>query len=468
MARAIQTESDKDTIVAPATPAGVGAIAIVRLTGPESMNACSRVFSHDPSRMEPGRLVLGTLKHPGSGESLDQCLAVAWRAPSSFTGEDMMEFHIHGSPAIVQAALDACLSAGARHATPGEFTRRAYLNGKVDLAQAEAVSDLTQSQTEDARRAALSQLSGGLSQLLMKIRGDLIQVTAELEASVDYPDEEIPDVSRERLGGLVDRSQRRIQELVASYERGRRLHQGARIVFAGPPNAGKSSLFNAILRRERAIVTPHPGTTRDSLEAVVELRGIPVTLIDTAGLRLEAEEIEAIGIERTRQEIESADLVLFVVDCSEPTAEAEREYEAIRPLAHLLVFNKADAEPDETRRRELIQRFSGKGQAAHLFASVKERHGIGLVEEKAIDILGLRQSEGGSPAVITSARHEAALKKAADSLQVASEGLATGLSPEFIVVDLSGTLSEMDAILGRQELDEEILDAVFSTFCLGK
>jgi tRNA modification GTPase len=233
------------------------------------------------------------------------------------------------------------------------------------------------------------------------------------------------------------------------------------------PNAGKSSLFNAILRKERAIVTPHAGTTRDSLEAVVDLNGIPLTLIDTAGLRSGAGEIEAIGIERSRREMESADIVLFIVDSTAP-AESTPEYKAIQDLPHLLVFNKADLVAGDEIREGLASSFAEGAKHRPLFASATRRDGIEAIENAILTRLGARRSEGGSSALITSGRHAAALGKAVGSLKAATEGMTASLSPDLVVIDLQAALSEIDSILGRTDLDEDILDAVFATFCLGK
>lgn len=463
MARNIHIDSERDLIAAPATPPGRGAIAIVRLSGPGALDAARRILSADPMEKGPGFLRLATLRRPGEPAPIDQVLAAAWAGPHSYTGEDMVELHLHGSPAVVQACLDACTAAGARPAAPGEFTRRAFLNGKVDLAQAEAVSALTSSQTDDARRAALGQLRGGLSRRLLAIRAGLVQVTAELEASVDYPEEDIEPATRERLGTAVDDALRELEALRESHRRGRRLQEGARVVLAGPPNAGKSSLFNGLLRRERAIVTPHAGTTRDTLEAVIDLRGIPLTIVDTAGLRDGAGEIETMGIERSREEIQAADLALFLVDASDAGGEALREYAAIADLPHLLVYNKADLLPGGADRASLRERLPG-GR----FLSMTTREGLAELEDATARLLLGGDTGDGSEVTLTSARHEQSVSAAINSLHAVTEGLAGDLSPEFVVVDLAEALSQLDTITGLRELDEDILDAIFTTFCLGK
>lgn len=468
MARNTHIESESDLIVAPATAPGRGAIAIVRMTGKGSHEAAAVLSGRDDGSFEPGRMVLVDLQYPNNGGSLDQALVVAWKGPRSYTGEDMVEFHLHGSPAVVDAIIEACRMVGARAAGPGEFTRRAFLNGKLDLAQAEAVQDLAISQTDEARRAALTQLQGGLSRLILSIRQDLVHLVALLEAAVDYPEEELPPTEKgEYLSRLHD-ARTQLSELEETYKRGRRLGEGARLVLAGPPNAGKSSLFNAFLRRERAIVSPHPGTTRDTLEATIDLKGIPVTLVDTAGLRDNPEEIEALGIQRTREAIEEADLALFLVDAGASPTEALQEYSQLHHLPHLLVYNKIDKLESGGTLRVLETKFGEISGQRGLHLSTKTRQGLAELEEWILDELTGGVSEGGSPVMLTSARHAEAIRHALESLEGAGAGLADGLSPEFVVLDLQETLSHLDAITGLRELDEDILDVVFSTFCLGK
>lgn len=467
MARNTKAAAAADLIAAPATASGAAAIAIVRLTGSGAARAAQQIFDGPLEAAEPGRLVLGFLREAPAGPRADQCLAARWAAPRSFTGEEMVEFHLHGSPAIVEAALRACLAAGARLAEPGEFTRRAYLNGKLDLAQAEAVAALTAARTSAAARASLAQLQGGLSARLARVRHDLVQVTAELEAAVDYPEEDIPSLDRSRLEANTRGALEEVQALLASYDRGRRLSAGATVALAGAPNAGKSSLFNALLRRERAIVTPHAGTTRDTIEATVDLRGIPLTLIDTAGLRANPEEIEALGIARSREVMEAADVILFLADPTAPLEEPRAEYHRLAALPHFLVINKTDLLAGE-KAEQLAGQFRGKGRAGVLLISTTQRQGLEDLEDALVRHLGAEASEGGAECTVTNARHGAALREAARSLETALEGIAGPLSPEFIVVDLANALSELDSITGKGDLDEDILDAVFSTFCLGK
>lgn len=470
MARNVTLSSARDLIVAIATAPGVGAIAIIRMSGAGAHAAASRIFRHGGGTADPpppAMMVLGTLLNPDTNLVVDRCLAVRWEAPHSYSGEDMVELQVHGSPAVCEAALQACIAAGARLAEPGEFTRRAFMNGKIDLAQAEAVSDLTRAQTEDARRVAITQLRGGLSEQLNAIRAKLVDVTAEIEARLDFPEEDLPPENRKALLASLDNAISGLQSLVASHKRGRRLQDGARVVLAGPPNAGKSSLFNALVGRERAIVSPHPGTTRDSIEATVEMGGMPVTLVDTAGLRSNPEEIEGLGIKKTHEEIEGADLILFIVDYRDRNA-AFKEYRAIKDRDHMVIFNKAEHLVGVLIGG--ITEIDSQSTPRHgvRFISARDRKGLDSLETAIVRELSGGAADDAGGVVITNERQAGALRRSAEAAENARALLAEEKPMELAVVDLSVALSEIDAITGKTQLDEDILDAVFSKFCLGK
>ncbi len=444
-----------DTIVAPATTPGAAAVAVVRLSGAGALAVAGRVFvPRGPGFLPDRRLVLGTLRD-AAGDDLDEALAVAMRGPRSFTGEDVVEFQMHGGPAIVDAALAACVVAGARPAQPGEFTRRAFLNRRLDLAQAEAVADLVAARSEKARRLALRQLRGGLSERIGQLRASLVDAAAEIEAHLDFPDEDIPDENRAEIGRTIRDALRSMEVLLATHKQGRIAREGARVVLAGPPNAGKSSLFNALVGRERAIVTPHPGTTRDSIECTLEIGGLAVTLVDTAGMRESPDEVERIGIERTRAEIRDADLVLYLDD-SPPAPGLET------PALHLVP--KADLLP-ESRREAIRAGGEGGGRAEPLPVSSETREGLDRLEAAIVAALG--GPGDADEAMLASARHAECLRAARSALERAAEAFAASASGDLVMVDIRESLDQLGEITGGHT-GEDILDRIFGKFCLGK
>ena len=459
-----------DTIVARATPAGVGAVAVVRCSGPVAIEAMKRCFEPVSKASTAAaraasvshRMRLGHWRDPRSSEAIDTVLAVRMDAPHSFTGEDVVEVHCHGGPAVVEAVIDSFVACGARLAGPGEFTRRAFLNGRMDLAQAEAVADVVQARAARARRMAQRQLDGELSERVAAFRSRLIDVIAELEAYLDFPEEDLPETDQARLLGEIEALRDQIRRFAAQGKRGRLFRDGARVVIAGPPNVGKSSLFNALVGRERALVSPHPGTTRDTIESTIELDGLAITLVDTAGLRAEgAEEIEQLGIERATGEIRGADAVLWLRDASgESPPAAPPALEGKDETLWLRVGTKADkiapARRQASRETEcLVSSITGEGVAVleqALARRLLEALGAGAQEE---DVL------------VSSRRHVEALEAAADSLDRALGALRSGASSEFAIVDLRAALDSLGAILG-QDAGDAVLDAIFSRFCIGK
>lgn len=444
-----------DTIVAPAAAVG-GGVAIVRLSGPDALSIVRRLFAPKTGvALQPRQLTYGTLAD-AAGQPLDDCMVVVMPRPHSFTGEDVAEIHCHGGHSVVSAVIEACTSTGSRLAEPGEFSRRAFLNGRMDLSQAEALSDLIAAQTELSRRVALQQLRGGLSGKVRGVRDSLIDAAAEIEAHLDFPEEDIPALAQDLIRHVMQTAREDIAQLLAGYQRGRIARDGARVVLAGLPNAGKSSLFNAIVGRERAIVSPHPGTTRDTIEATIDVRGVPVTLIDTAGLRDAADEIEQIGIARTAEEMRGADLVLMVFDVSGETDNtfiAPHLLEANVPV--LFAFNKTDA----TQHRWHDDERDGYP------VSATTREGIdALLDAIAEKLIG---RENGAAATITRARHAECLRDSDASLARAAAAFAAGESGDLVMVDLRDAIIHLGEILGER-LDEQILDRIFSTFCLGK
>ncbi|OPZ20052.1 MAG: tRNA modification GTPase MnmE [candidate division BRC1 bacterium ADurb.BinA364] len=469
-----QLPRERDTIAAPATPAGRSALAVLRLSGPDALTILRNVFA--PVRAErpwtPWRMRSGWIVGE-CGEPLDRALAVWMAAPTTHTGEDTAEISCHGSPIIVEKALRACVRQGARLADPGEFTRRAFLNGKISLAEAEAVCDMITAETETALETARRQLAGELSVRISAIREGALDALAEIEAHLDFAEEDIAPCDFNRLADSLDGCSEEVDALLAHSERGRRLRDGARIVAVGRVNVGKSSIFNSLIGMERAISTPHPGTTRDSIEARIDLRGFPVDLVDTAGIRPAADEIEAMGIERAKREIERADLLLWVIDGSvAPNREDYQVFRLVMDLQGLLIVNKSDLPESEQTGAFLhsIRQEAGEGSAWRLSpvrVSAKTRQGIGELEERIAQALG---GAGGGPetsALVSNARHAAALESARRRLGDAGQSLRRAGEAELAAVDLRGAIQEFDGILGI-DVGDEVLDRIFSRFCIGK
>lgn len=447
-----------EPIAAIATPPGTGAICVLRVSGEGSLALVEsrwrgkRKLSEVPARVLTRGTIIDT-----SGAPIDDVLAVRFEAPASFTGEETVEIHGHGGILVARMLLETLLDAGARPAGPGEFTQRAFLHGKLDLAQAEAVMDIISAQTALALRAAQGQLAGGISEATRALRENLIGLLAHIEAYIDFPDEDIdPDTGAAMLA-RVDATLADCTRLLDTAERGRFLRQGLRLVIAGEPNAGKSSLLNRLLGFDRAIVSPEAGTTRDTVEETLDLGGVPVRLIDTAGLRDASHGIEELGIERTRTALREADFLLEVIDATRPP-EKTRRVEVPGSLAHHRVaLNKAD-QPVHPGWRDLpgaisVSCTTGQGIDA-LVAALKEEVHLGA-------------GETGAALVAINARHQHCLRLAASALTVARARLAESAPPELTAEELRAALHAIGDITGPADA-EEILGAIFGRFCIGK
>lgn len=455
----------EDTIAAVATPVGEGGVGIVRLSGPEAERIVKEIFVRSGGRNGAFRshtLHHGTIRDPKDGAVLDEVLLALMRKPRSYTGEDVAEIHCHGGPFLVRRMLELVLARGARPAEAGEFTKRAFLNGRLDLAQAEAVLDLTRARSEKGMRLAVGQVRGELSRWVGELREGLIDILVQVEAAIDFPEEEIELLPRQELAGKVEALRGKIARLISSYEWGRLFREGARVCIAGKPNVGKSSLLNALLGAERVIVTPVPGTTRDVIEEGINLGGLAVVLWDTAGIREARDEVEKIGIGLSWRYLDEADAALVVLDGSSPLgAEDLAILDATREKKGLIVVNKIDL----PREIDLDQVKRGAGGRDQIFVSAKEGSGLEGLRPALRELLLGSQSE--PPMVVTNLRHKMALVKAEEALKRALEPLADRLPPEMAAVELQEANDALAEIVGKITTDN-ILEHIFSKFCIGK
>lgn len=451
------------TIVAPSTPAGEGAIAILRLSGPLALPIGSSLTGKELSDLPPRTLTRCAVLDAAGGR-IDTGMVASFPAPSSFTGEDLVEIHLHGSPVLVELLARAAVSLGAVPAQPGEFSRRAFLNGKLDLTQAEGLADLIAARTAAAARAALRQLSGGIGAVVSPLRERMLSLLATLEAAIDFPEEEdIPPAEASKVTDSIKDMENAVRELLASYPQGRLLREGATVAIAGVANVGKSSLLNRLLGEDRAIVTEVPGTTRDYLSGEISLSGIPVRLVDTAGLREAEDPVEREGVRRSRRIVAESDLVLFLLDGSRPARAADEEaYREVGERPHLVVCNKRDLPS-----REFGERFAGSGQRGRISLSAKTGEGIReLLDRMAEEILP-RGSDILGEAMLTRLRQVEAVARAREGLLRALEAAKAGLPEEFIAADLQEAARALAELTGAIT-PEEVLDRIFSSFCIGK
>ena len=441
---------EADTIAAVASPPGQGAVSLIRVSGKEALDVVTSAFrSRKP--LTPRTAVLGKIV-AANGDVIDEVLATAFAEPASYTGEDTVEIACHGGILVTRSVLARIVEAGARPADAGEFSRRAFQNGKMDLTQAEAVMDLISAQTERGLRAAHEQLSGRLGQEILELREALLGSLAHLEAYIDFPEEDIDPETGSALAGGIANTRKRVADLLATADQGRILREGVRTVLCGAPNAGKSSLLNRLLGHDRAIVSSTAGTTRDTIEETVNLRGYPLRLTDTAGVRDETDDaVEAQGIQRTRDAITGADLVLEIVDSSQPVSERIAESSSA-----ILVKNKSDLGVHSswtTHKGVEVSCTSGEGFEQ-------------LAEEIEQSLTGDSIGWGGGAAAINT-RHQACLKRAATSLDATLVALEAGTPPEFVALDLREALTAIGEVIGTVDT-EELLGQIFGTFCIGK
>lgn len=450
-----------DTIIAPATPSGEGGLAVIRISGPEARTALSRFFrpSGQNKELESHRLYHGYLKNT-DGKDIDEVMAVYMQPPRSYTCEEVVEIHCHGGQQIVRSILDLYLTHGLRLAHPGEFTYRAFMNGRLDLTQAEAVSRLIHSRSDAARAIALSQVEGRLGQAIHKFTSKLRHILVLVEAWIDFPEEDLPEQECLDISSQVADINKEISLLLDSFQTGKVFLEGVSILLIGRPNSGKSSLLNALLGEERAIVTDIPGTTRDTLEEGLTIGGLPVRLIDTAGFRHSDDLVEMEGVRRANEKIGSADLVLLLVDGSQPLHEEDMlAYRACLDKTALLVVTKSDL-----GHAVLDTQFC---EFERVDISAKTGNGIDTLRDTISRTFELDGVEPGESVTITEKRHNDALMRCAECLSRLTLSLESHLSLEFLALDIRGALDALGMISGETTTDE-ILGDIFSSFCIGK
>jgi tRNA modification GTPase len=451
-----------DTIAAIATPIGEGGLAVIRISGREALKVADSVFRSGGKAIVTATSAASHSLHYGhvhhDGKIVDEVMLAVMRAPRTFTREDTVEISCHGGLLPAKLVLDATLHAGARLAGPGEFTKRAFLNGRIDLAQAEAVADIIASRTETALAAANEQLAGKLSQRINQLRDALMRVLAHIEAHIDFPDEDITPETRGQLEGRLTAASDFIESLLRTADEGQILRRGIRAAIIGRPNAGKSSLLNQLLGHERAIVSPVPGTTRDTIEETANIRGIPVVFIDTAGLRQSVDEIEVEGVRRSRVSLERADLVLHVLDNSEPlTDDDARAMQETAGRKRILVRNKVDLpgrlELQTAEQDVAISCVTGDG-LEQLKDAIKERVWSGDIRGEMLEVM-------------INSRHQQALKRTGEAVCAAVAALAADQPLEIVAMELRIGVNAVGEVVGKTTT-EDLLDSIFSQFCIGK
>jgi tRNA modification GTPase len=460
-------ESLDDTIAAIATPIGTGGVGIVKISGPEAWAVGRHLFHFSGSQktIQSHRLYHGHIIEPGTQSTVDEVLITFMHGPATYTREDVVEINCHSGLAVLDRILELVIRAGARLAEPGEFTRRAFLNGRIDLTQAEAVLDVVRSKTKRSLHLASEHLKGGLQSIITELRSHLLDTLAMVEATIDFPEEDTEIVAEQDLAARMRHHVKEpISKLLENYEDGRILREGLSVIIAGKPNVGKSSLLNNLLRSNRALVTPVPGTTRDVIEESLSLRGIPLRLVDTAGLRQPDDLVEKLGMEFTRERLSQADLVLFVLDRnSSLTSEDLRIYEDINSKPRVVVLNKIDLDPHPDFAT-ISERFP-----AETFVEISALYGDGMEQLKDAvfhTILG-RRLDTETSVVAPNLRHKLCLERTLNAVNRALQLLDSQSSAELIALEVQEALAHLGEIIGLTTT-EDLLDQIFSQFCLGK
>ena len=460
------TVTEFDTIAAISTPPGEGAISIVRMSGEEAVSIAQKVFSgKDLTQAKSHTINYGHIVDPKTHEEIDEVMVSLMLAPKTFTREDVVEINCHGGIVATNRILQLLLVNGARLAEPGEFTKRAFLHGRIDLTQAESVMDLIRAKTDRSMKIALNQLDGNLSHLIDSLRKDILDVLAQVEVNIDYPEyDDVEEMTTKLLKEKAIEIKQRIEQLLKTASQGKIIREGLATALVGRPNVGKSSLLNHLLHEDKAIVTDVAGTTRDVIEEYVNVSGVPLKLIDTAGIRETDDKVEKIGVERSKKAIEQSDLVLLVLNAAESLTKEDLELIRLtNDKKRIIILNKTDLE-EKLDRKELAK----ISENAPVYAtSILKNEGVEALEEAISKLFfnGIENSQ--STVMVTNARHIALLKKAQNSLDSVLEGISSGMPVDLVQIDMTEAWNLLGEITG-ESYEDELLDQLFSQFCLGK
>lgn len=457
------------TIAAISTPWGTGGIGIIRISGPEATSVAARIFRGRKkiSEIKSHTVVHGRIIDPADGHMVDDVLLIKMDAPNTFTGEDTIEINCHGGIVVLNRVLSLVLRHGARPAHAGEFTKRAFINGRMDLAQAEAVIDLINSKTDEGSRAAAAQLQGKLSEKIRNARRRMIELIAGIEASIEYPEEDIEEITGEMVHSGINEIREELHRTLQGFARGRLLREGITAAIIGKPNAGKSSLLNALAGSSKAIVTDIPGTTRDIIEEYVNIKGIPVRFLDTAGIRITDDPVETIGVEKARLAAAEAELVIIVLDAQTGITDEDREVmETSRDKKTIVMINKTDI-ADDQRIETMKAHIRDSGEMPVVVASMVDGTGMDDLADKIEELAAEGEISSNSEILLTNARHRQLIEDAIMSLDSAESAYTSGLPLDFVTIDIRDGADALGQITG-ESVSEDVINEIFSQFCVGK
>lgn len=453
-----------ETIVAISTSAGVGGIGIIRISGERSFEIISKIFKTKNAKIEANTIKYGKIIDNENGEMIDEVLVSFFKAPKSYTTEDMCEINCHGGIIVMKSILDLCIKNGAKMATPGEFTKRAFLNGRIDLSQAESVIDIINAKTNRERATSIKNLQGGLSRDIKEIRDILMNIMVDIEANIDYPEYDIEEVSNEKTMENLEIALKKLERLKKTFDEGKLIKEGIKIAIVGRPNAGKSSLLNALLREERAIVTDIEGTTRDTIEEFISIEGIPIKLIDTAGIRDTEEKVEKIGIEKSKKMLENADFVIAIFDKSKDLNNEDYEIlKLIEDKKGLIVLNKNDLNEKINKSNKSL----AKSKKDIIESSILNNNGVEEIRKYIVEKFKINEINIENDTIITNTRHKQLIINAIEQIKQAITTIEANMPIDIIAVYIKGIMECLGEITG-ENVSDDIIASIFKKFCLGK